>query len=104
VGDGSTKTFVLNELVHEQDILVKEGTTTVFTGSGVTSDNVSSPTYLTADGTLRSTDHELGITLSHDTVTLKTTVTFTKEPPADGTIIRVERANDKYLKFRNEGI
>ena len=104
VGDGSTKAFVLNELVHEQDILVKEGTTTVFTGSGVTSDNVSSPTYLTADGTLRSTDHELGISLSHDTVTLKTTVTFTKQPPANGTIIRVERANDKYLKFRNEGI
>ena len=104
VGDGSTKAFVLNEIVHEQDILVKEGTTTVFVGSGVTADNISSPTYLTADGTIRSTDHELGITLSHNTTTLKTTVTFTKEAPADGTIIRVERANDKYLKFRNEGI
>jgi len=104
VGDGSTKAFVLNELVHEQDILVKEGTKVVFVGQGVTSDNVSSPTYLTADGTLRSTDHELGITLSHNTTTMKTTVTFTKETPADGTIIKVERANDKYLKFRNEGI
>ena len=95
---------MLNEIVHEQDILVKEGTTTVFVGSGVTADNISSPTYLTADGTISSTDHELGITLSHNTTTLKTTVTFTKEAPADGTIIRVERANDKYLKFRNEGI
>ena len=104
VGDGSTKAFVLNELVHEQDILVKEGTKVVFVGQGVTSDNVSLPTYLTADGTLRSTDHELGITLSHNTTTMKTTVTFTKETPADGTIIRVERANDKYLKFKNEGI
>jgi len=104
VGDGSTKAFVLNELVHEQDILVKEGTKVVFVGQGVTADNISSPTYLTADGTLRSTDHELGITLSHNTTTMKTTVTFTKETPADGTIIRVERANDKYLKFRNEGI
>ena len=104
VGDGSTKAFVLNELVHEQDILVKEGTKVVFVGQGVTSDNVSLPTYLTADGTLRSTDHELGITLSHNTTTMKTTVTFTKETPADGTIIKVERANDKYLKFRNEGI
>ena len=104
MGDGSTKAFVLNELVHEQDILVKEGTKVVFVGQGVTSDNVSLPTYLTADGTLRSTDHELGITLSHNTTTMKTTVTFTKETPADGTIIRVERANDKYLKFRNEGI
>ena len=104
VGDGSTKSFVLNELVHEQDILVKEGTKVVFVGQGVTADNISSPTYLTADGTLRSTDHELGITLTHNTTTMKTTVTFTKETPADGTIIRVERANDKYLKFRNEGI
>ena len=83
VGDGSTKAFVLNELVHEQDILVKEGTKVVFVGQGVTSDNVSSPTYLTADGTLRSTDHELGITLSHNTTTMKTTVTFTKETPAE---------------------
>ena len=104
VGDGSTKTFVLNEIVHEEDILVKEGSNTVFVGSGVTADNISSPTYLTADGTIRSTDHELGISLAHDTETLKTTVTFTKEAPADGTIIKVERANDKYLKFRNLGI
>ena len=104
VGDGSTKTFVLNEIVHEEDILVKEGSNTVFVGSGVTADNISSPTYLTADGTIRSTDHELGISLTHNTETLKTTVTFTKEAPADGTIIKVERANDKYLKFRNLGI
>ena len=104
VGDGSTKAFVLNELVHEQDILVKEGAEIVYVGQGVTADNNVSPTYLTADGTLRSADHELGITLSHNTTTNKTTVTFTKEAPADGTIIKVERANDKYLKFRNEGI
>ena len=104
IGDGSTKAFELNEIVHEQDILVKEGTNVVFVGQGVTADNISTPTYLTADGTLRSTDHELGITLTHNTTTMKTTVTFTKETPADGTIIRVERANDKYLKFRNEGI
>ena len=104
VGDGSTKVFVLDELVHEQDILVKEDSTVVYVGSGVTSDNVSSPTYLTADGTLRSTDHELGIKLSHNTTTNKTTVTFAKQAPSSGTIIRVERANDKYLKFRNEGI
>tara|TARA_B100000401_G_scaffold405422_1_gene320241 strand:- start:9 stop:758 length:750 start_codon:yes stop_codon:yes gene_type:complete len=104
IGDGSTKSFVLDEIVHEQDILVKEGSNTIFVGSGVTADNISSPTYLTADGTLRSTDHELGISLTHNTETLKTTVTFTKEAPANGTIIKVERANDKYLKFRNEGI
>jgi hypothetical protein len=104
IGDGSTKSFVLDEIVHEQDILVKEGSNTVFVGSGVTADNISSPTYLTADGTIRSTDHELGISLTHNTTTMKTTVTFTKETPADGTIIKVERANDKYLKFRNEGI
>ena len=103
-GDGSTKAFVLNELVHEEDIVVKEDSTIIYVGQGVTTDNVSSPTYLTADGTLRSTDHELGITLSHNTITNKTTVTFTKQAPSSGTIIRVERANDKYLKFRNEGI
>ena len=34
----------------------------------------------------------------------KTTITFTKEVPAEGTIIKVERSNDKYLVFRNKGI
>ena len=103
-GDGSTAAFVVDELIHEEDILVKEGTDIVFVGQGVTADNNIKPTYLTADGTLRSADHELGITLSHNTSTKKTTITFTKEVPADGTIIKVERSNDKYLKFRDKGI
>ena len=102
-GDGSTSTFEVAELIHEQDILVKEGTQTVKVGQGVTAD-ATNPTYLTADGTLRSTDHEFGITLSYNTTTKKTTLTFTKEVPSAGTIIKVERSNDKYLKFRNKGI
>jgi len=103
-GDGSTKSFVVDELIHEEDILVKEGTEKVFVGQGVTADNNISPTYLTADGTLRSADHELGITLTHNTTTKKTTITFTKEVPGNGTIIKVDRSNDKYLKFRDKGI
>jgi hypothetical protein len=95
---------VVDEIIHEEDILVKEGTSTVFVGQGVTADNNIKPTYLTADGTLRSADHELGITLSHNTTTMKTTITFTKEVPTAGTIIKVERSNDKYLKFRDKGI
>jgi hypothetical protein len=102
--DGTTTSFVVNELIHEEDILVKEGSDIVFVGQGVTADNNIKPTYLTADGTLRSADHELGITLSHDTTTKKTTITFTKETPQAGTIIKVERSNDKYLKFRDKGI
>ena len=103
-GDGSTTTFEVAELIHEQDILVKEGSATVFVGKGVTADNNIKPTYLTADGELRSADHEFGISLSHNTTTKKTTLTFTKEVPSAGTIITVERANDKYLKFRDKGI
>ena len=102
--DGSTTTFELNEIVHEQDILIKEGTSVVTVGKGVTADNNISPTYLTVDGTLRSADHELGASLTHNTTTKKTTITFTKEVPAEGTIIKVERSNDKYLKFRDKGI
>ncbi len=102
--DGSTTTFQLDEIVHEQDILVKEGSDIVYTGSGVTADNNQKPTDLTADGELRSADHEYGIELTHNTSTSKTTITFTKEVPSDGAIITVERANDKYLKFRNKGI
>ena len=103
-GDGLTASFVVDELIHEEDILVKEGSDIVFVGQGVTADNNIKPTYLTADGTLRSADHELGITLSHNTSTKKTTITFTKEVPSDGTIIKVERSNDKYLKFRDKGL
>ena len=103
-GDGSTTTFEVDELIHEEDILVKEGTQTVFVGQGVTADNNIKPAYLTADGIIRSADHEFGITLSHNTTTKKTTITFTKEVPSAGTIIKVERANDKYLKFRDKGI
>jgi len=102
--DGSTTTFELNEIVHEQDILIKEGSSVVFVGSGVTADNNVDPSYLTVDGTLRSADHEFGVTLTHDTSNRKTTINFTKEVPAEGTIIKVERSNDKYLAFRNKGI
>ena len=103
-GDGSTVAFVVDELIHEQDILLKEGANIVTVGKGVTADNNIKPTYLTADGTLRSADHELGASLTHNTTTKKTTITFTKEVPSDGTIIKVERSNDKYLKFRDKGI
>jgi hypothetical protein len=102
--DGSTTTFELNEIVHEQDIYVLEGTEQVYVGEGVTADNSIDPVWLTADNTLRSSDHEYGIELTHDTVNKKTTITFTKEVPTAGTIIRVERSNDKYLKFRDKGI
>ena len=102
--DGSTTAFTLNEIVHEQDILVKEGSSVVFVGSGVTADNNVDPSYLTVDGTLRSADHEFGVTLTHDKTNKKTTINFTKEVPAEGTIIKVERSNDKYLAFRNKGI
>jgi hypothetical protein len=102
--DGSTTTFVLNEIVHEQDILVLEGTERVFVGDGVTADNSIDPSWLTSDNTLRSSDHEYGIELTHDTTNKKTTITFTKEVPTAGTIIKVSRSNDKYLKFRDKGI
>ena len=102
--DGSTTTFELNEIVHEQDISVLEGTSRVYVGNGVTADNNVDPLWLTADNTLRSSDHEYGIELTHDTTNRKTTITFTKEVPTAGTIIRVERANDKYLRFRDKGI
>ena len=101
--DGTTTAFVLDEIVHQQDILVKKGSVVVYAGDNVTADNSSTPTYLTADGELRSADHEFEIALTHNTSTKKTTVTFVNAPD-DGTIIKVARGTDKYLKFRNKGI
>ena len=112
-GDGSTKTFVLGEIVHDEDILVKKQTTasdgstiteeTVYVGDNVTSDNNISPSYLRADTQLRSADFENEISLSHNTSTVQTTMTFTNAPDS-GVKITVDRGTDKYLVFRNKGI
>ena len=102
-GDGSTTTFQLDEIVHEEDILVKKGEVVVYVGDNVTADNNISPTYLSADTQLRSADFENEISLTHNTSTKKTTVTFVNAADS-GTIIRVDRGADKYLKFRSKGI
>jgi len=102
--DGTTASFIVNELIHEEDILVKEGTATVLPGEGWTASGFAGHLNPTADTQLRSADHEYGISLSYDATTNKTTITFTKQVPSAGTIIKVERSNDKYLKFRDKGI
>jgi hypothetical protein len=102
--DGSTTTFEVDELVHQEDILVKEGTATVLPGEGWTASGFAGHLNPTADTELRSADHEYGISLSYNSTTKKTTIKFTKEVPTAGTIIKVERSNDKYLKFRDKGI
>jgi hypothetical protein len=75
IADGTTKSYELNEIVHEQEILVKQGSTTL--------------TY--------PTDFEL----EHDTSAVKTTIILKGNTPSQGTIITVERSNDKYLRFKD---
>ena len=49
--------FVVDELIHEEDILVKEGSNIVFVGQGVTPDNnIKRNQLIIADGTLRLRD------------------------------------------------
>ena len=103
IADGVTTTFEVDELVHQEDILVKEGTATVLPGEGWTASGFAGHLNPTADTQLRSADHEYGISLSYNTTTNKTTITFTKQVPSADTIIKVERSNDKYLKFRDKG-
>jgi hypothetical protein len=102
--DGSTATFEVDEIVHQEDILVKEGSEIVSPGEGWTASGFAGHLNPTADTELRSADHEYGISLTYNSTTNKTTITFTKEVPSAGTIIKVERSNDKYLKFRDKGI
>lgn len=104
ISDGSTTSYELDEIVHEEDILVKEGSNTIIVGEGWTASGFAGFTKATADGNVRSADHEVGVELTHDTSSKKTTLTFLKEVPATGTIITVDRAHDKYLKFRDKGI
>ena len=75
IADGTTKSYELNEIVHEQEILVKQGATTL--------------TY--------PTDFEL----EHDISAVKTTIILKGSTPSQGTIITVERSNDKYLRFKD---
>ena len=109
IGDGSTKSFALGEIVHEEDILIKKQTTdsdgstiteqTVFVGDNVTADNNKSPLYLTTDTQLRSADYINEVKLTHDTSSVVTTMVFSTAPTA-GTIIKVDRGVDKYLAFK----
>jgi hypothetical protein len=99
--DGSTRTFVLNEIVHEEEIKIRENSYELRYGDQVTADNDEDPSYLSADTLIRSADYEPEFYLTHDTVTKKTTINFTNAPSATAKIT-VERQGDKYLAFRRK--
>jgi hypothetical protein len=99
--DGSTTTFTLNEIVHEEDIKIRENSYELRYGDQITADNDEDPTYLSADSLIRSADYEPEFHLTHDPVTKKTTINFTN-PPAATAKITVERQGDKYLAFRRK--
>ena len=99
--DGSTTSFETNEILHEEELSIKEGTTEYIFGKQVTADNVESPTYLSADTLMRSADYEPQFNLTHHTSTAKTTINFTNAP-ASNSNIKVERRGDKYLGFKKK--
>ena len=99
--DGSTTTFILNEIVHEEEIKIRENSYVLRYGDQITADNDERPTYLSADTLIRSTDFEPEFNLTHDAVNKKTTINFTN-PPAASAKITVERRGDKYLAFRKK--
>jgi hypothetical protein len=99
--DGSTTTFEINEIVHEEELRIKENSTILRYGQQVTADNYERPDYLSADTLLRSADYEPQFRLTHDTTNKKTTINFTNAP-ASNSNIRVERRGDKYLGFQKK--
>ena len=99
--DGSTTTFTLNEIVHEEDIKIRENSYVLRYGDQITADNDEDPDYLSADSLIRSADYEPEFHLTHDAVTKKTTINFTNAPPSTAKIT-VERRGDKYLAFRRK--
>jgi hypothetical protein len=99
--DGSTTTFTLNEIVHEEDIKIRENSYVLSYGDQITADNDEDPDYLSADSLIRSADYEPEFSLTHDAVTKKTTINFTNAPAASAKIT-VERRGDKYLAFRRK--
>jgi hypothetical protein len=131
VGNGSTTSFVMSQIINSEDVIitidnavVAEATVDnlgIFAGNStysvdivpssgaltsayeVTADNSETPTYLSADTTIRSADLQNPYTLSHDLVNKKTTITFSKAPD-DKSKISVNYKGDKYLVFRRKGI
>ena len=99
--DGSTKTFETNEILHEEELRIREGTAEYRFGKQVTADNYVSPGYLSADSLIRSADYEPQFRLTHNTSTRKTTINFTNAPAANSNI-KVERRGDKYLGFKKK--
>jgi hypothetical protein len=99
--DGSTRAFTINEIIHEEEIKIRENAQILRYGEQVTADNDSTPGYISADSLLRSTDYEPEFYLTHDANTQKTTINFTNAPSAT-TKIKVERKGDKYLAFRRK--
>ena len=99
--DGSTRTFTINEIIHEEEIKIRENAKVLRYGEQVTADNYSIPDYMSADSLLRSTDYEPEFFLTHDANTQKTTINFTNAPSAT-TKIKVERKGDKYLAFKRK--
>lgn len=99
--DGSTTSFELNEIVHEEEIKLRENSDILSFGNTIRADNNLSPSYLSADSLLRSADFEPQFALSHNTDTKKTTINFTNAPGATSKI-RVERKGDKYLAFKKK--
>ena len=99
--DGSTTTFTLNEIVHEEDIKIRENSYVLRYGDQITADNDEDPDYLSADSLIRSADYEPEFSLTHDAVNKKTTINFTNAPPSTAKIT-VERQGDKYLAFRRK--
>ena len=99
--DGSTRTFVLNEIVHEEEIKIRQNTHVLSYGDQITADNYLDPSYISSDTLIRSADYEPEFYLTHDTVTKKTTINFTNAPSATAKIT-VERQGDKYLAFRRK--
>jgi len=99
--DGSTRTFELNEIVHEEDIKIRENADVLTYGDQITADNNVDPSYLRADTLLRSVDYEPEFYLTHDVENKKTTINFTNAPETN-VKIRVERLGDKYLAFRRK--
>jgi hypothetical protein len=99
--DGSTRAFQINEIVHEEELRIKENSTVLRYGKQVTADNVEQPAYLSADTLLRSADYEPQFRLTHDVNNKRTTINFTNAP-ASNSNIRVERTGDKYLGFKKK--
>ena len=102
IGDGSTKSYELNELVNEEEIKLTKDGIEIYVQK-IMKNLTADVENVVASDTRRSGDFENEFYLTHNTTTNKSSINFTSAPTAGAKFIVSRQPGDKYLVFERKG-